>query len=95
MHIAEYFPTLVANGDLVYVFDGRGQPETYGAQLPVFDYADPNWVAPTTVVEPSTTTVSAILPSDPSAPPATTHQHPPTTTATTTTSAPATSPAEY
>ena len=47
MHIAEYFPSLVADGDLVYVFDGVRQPEEYGAQLPVFDYPDPDYV-PTT-----------------------------------------------
>ncbi|MEO6156682.1 MAG: L,D-transpeptidase family protein [Ilumatobacteraceae bacterium] len=77
MHIAQYFPTLVANGDLVYVFDGRGQPETYGAQLPVFDYADPRWVAPTTVPASSTSIVSA-----------TAHEHPPTSAAATTTNSP-------
>lgn len=48
MHIAEYFPSLVANGDLIYVFDGVEQPETYGAQLPVFDYPDPNAQTTTT-----------------------------------------------
>lgn len=63
MHIAEYFPSLVANGDLVYVFDGVEQPETYGAQLPVFDYPDPNATTTTT----TTTTVPA---------PTTTHPHP-------------------
>ena len=47
MHIAEYFPTLVADGDLVYVFDGIRQPEEYGAQLPVFDYPDPDYVPAT------------------------------------------------
>lgn len=46
MHIAEYFPSLVADGDLVYVFDGVRQPEEYGAQLPVFDYPDPDYVSP-------------------------------------------------
>lgn len=56
MHIAEYFPSLVANGDVVYVFDGVEQPETYGAQLPVFDYPDPN--ATTTTTSTSTTTSS-------------------------------------
>jgi peptidoglycan hydrolase-like protein with peptidoglycan-binding domain len=48
MHIAEYFPSLVNDGDLVYVFDGVKQPEDYGAQLPVFDYPDPNYVPRTT-----------------------------------------------
>lgn len=85
MHIAEYFPSLVAKGDVVYVFDGVEQPETYGAQLPVFDYPDPNatttttsttstTVPPTTVhVDPTTTTTDVHpVPTDPpiSAPPA-------------------------
>ena len=43
MHIAEYFPSLVVDGDLVYVFDGVREPEDYGAQLPVFDYPDPTY----------------------------------------------------
>jgi peptidoglycan hydrolase-like protein with peptidoglycan-binding domain len=83
MHIAEYFPSLVANGDLVYVFDGVEQPETYGAQLPVFDYPDPTATTTTstttTTAPPSTTTtvhahasttsVPASLPPSPPAPP--------------------------
>lgn len=57
MHIAEYFPSLVSDGDLVYVFDGVQQPETYGAQVPIFDYPDPNYVDVTTsTVAVSTTT---------------------------------------
>ncbi len=43
MHIAEYFPSLVSDGDYVYVFDGHKEPEVYGAQLPVFDYPDPDY----------------------------------------------------
>ena len=34
MHIAEYFPELVKNGDQVFVFDGKKSPEYYGAQPP-------------------------------------------------------------
>ena len=71
MHIAEYFPSLVTDGDLVYVFDGVEQPETYGAQLPVFDYPDPN---ATTTTSTTTTTTTA--------PPATTTTHPPESTTT-------------
>ena len=48
MHVAEYFPSLVADGDVVYVFDGVKQPEKYGAQVPTFDYPDPNYVDATT-----------------------------------------------
>lgn len=79
MHIAEYFPSLVAKGDLVYVFDGVEQPETYGAQLPVFDYPDPNATTTTTTSTTTTTTPpTTTLPT-----PTTTHVHPPSTTATT------------
>ena len=48
MHIAEYFPDLVAIGDTIYVFDGVDEPEHYGAQLPVFDWPDPNYTTTTT-----------------------------------------------
>lgn len=68
MHIAEYFPSLVADGDLVYVFDGVEQPETYGAQLPVFDYPDPN-ATTTTSTGPITTNSTT------STNPATTTEH--------------------
>jgi len=75
MHIAEYFPSLVKDGDLVYVFDGREQPETYGAQVPVFDYPDPDYTTTTT-----TTTTSAPTPATTaSTAPVTTHAHGPTT----------------
>ena len=37
MHIAEYFPSLVKNGDQVFVWDGVKEPEKYGAQPPPFD----------------------------------------------------------
>lgn len=74
MHIAEYFPTLLANGDLVYVFDGVEQPETYGAQLPVFDWADPNYTTTSTT---STTTVPQGAGAATTAPPtSSTHPHP-------------------
>jgi hypothetical protein len=81
MHIAEYFPSLVANGDLVYVFDGVEQPETYGAQLPVFDYPDPN--APTTTTSTTTTTTAPTTAPTTTQPTTTTHVHPPSTTAAT------------
>lgn len=86
MHIAEYFPSLVANGDLVYVFDGVQQPETYGAQLPVFDYPDPNATtttstSTTTTTTTTTTTPPPIAPATTAPTPTTTHLHPPTTSA--------------
>lgn len=52
LHIAEYFPSLVADGDFVYVFDGVKEPEDYGAQLPVFDYRDPSYTTTTTTTDP-------------------------------------------
>jgi len=54
MHIAEYFPDLVSIGDAVFVFDGFEEPEHYGAQLPVFDRPDPNYVPSSTTTIPST-----------------------------------------
>ncbi|MBI5089955.1 MAG: L,D-transpeptidase, partial [Actinobacteria bacterium] len=78
MHLAEYFPSLVQDGDLVYVFDGVEEPEIYGAQLPTFDYADPNFETSTSstssTVEPTTTFVSAGTQTASTVPP-TTHEH--------------------
>jgi peptidoglycan hydrolase-like protein with peptidoglycan-binding domain len=54
MHIAKYFPTLVKRGDDVFVFDGKKEPEAYGAQPPPFNTKDPN---ATTTTEATTTTV--------------------------------------
>ena len=48
MNIAEYFPSLVKNGDQVFVWDGVKEPEKYGAQPPPFDTADPNATTTTT-----------------------------------------------
>ena len=78
LHIAEYFPSLVQDGDLVYVFDGVQEPEAYGAQLPVFDYPDPNY---TTTTSSTTTTAAATTTTRPPVPaPPTTHAHVTTTT---------------
>ncbi|MEP6298164.1 MAG: peptidoglycan-binding protein, partial [Ilumatobacter sp.] len=41
MHIAEYLPDLIEINDMIYVFDGVEEPETYGAQPMIFDYPDP------------------------------------------------------
>lgn len=66
MHIAEYFPGLVSDGDVVYVFDGVKEPEFYGAQVPTFDYPDPDYVDETTTTStsrapsPPTTTASHV-----------------------------------
>ena len=73
MHIAEYFPSLVRDGDLVYVFDGVQEPETYGAQLPTFDYRDPSYTTTTSSTTTSSTTTSV---------PVTTTTHTPSVTTT-------------
>jgi hypothetical protein len=68
MHIAQYFPSMVKSGDLVYVFDGVKEPEVYGRQKPPFDSKDPNATTTTSSTEelpditappPSTTTTAA------------------------------------
>jgi peptidoglycan hydrolase-like protein with peptidoglycan-binding domain len=69
MHIAEYFPTLVVKGDSVYVFDGVQQPETYGAQVPTFDYPDPSYIPPTS----TSTALPAPQPMSPTAASTATH----------------------
>lgn len=80
MHIAEYLPDVIANGDLVYVFDGVEQPETYGAQLPVFDYPDPRATTTTTMpTTTSTSTTSTVPRSTPSSVTTTPHPHPTST----------------
>jgi peptidoglycan hydrolase-like protein with peptidoglycan-binding domain len=68
MHIAEYLPDLIEINDMIYVFDGVEEPETYGAQSMIFDYPDPNWVPPTT----STTTTTTVPAPTTTAPPTTT-----------------------
>ncbi len=87
--IAKTFPSMVAKGDLVYVWgqDGK-QPEQYTRResLPSFNYADPD---ATTTTESTTTTVAkTTLPPPTTVKPATT---PPATTTTppTTTTIPA------
>ena len=76
MHIAEYLPDLIEINDMIYVFDGVEEPETYGAAPMIFDYPDPDWVPPTTTTTSTTTTTTT--------PPTTLPA--PTTTSTTTTS---------
>ena len=70
MHIAEYLPDLIDINDMIYVFDGVEEPETYGAQPMIFDYPDPNWVPPTTTTT-TTTTPTTVPPPPTTAPPAT------------------------
>ena len=57
MHVSEYFQTLVAYGDRVYVFDGVKEPEQYGAPVPPADKPDPNYSTTTS----STSTTSTVV----------------------------------
>ena len=41
MHVGNYFPSLVAKGDQIFVFDGVKEPEAYGAQVPPFNTPGP------------------------------------------------------
>ena len=76
MHIAEYFPSLVAKGDPVYVLEGAGSPPPAGGEEP----------AP---AEPETTTTTAPPPAPEST---TTTAPPPPESTTTTTTPPDTTP---
>ncbi|BAN03500.1 L,D-transpeptidase family protein [Ilumatobacter coccineus] len=78
MHIAEYLPDLIEINDMIYVFDGVEEPETYGAAPMIFDYPDPDWIPPTTTTPPTTT--------PPTTTTSTTTVPAPSTTTTTTTS---------
>ena len=79
MHISEYFQTLVAKGDQVFVFDGVKEPEEYGAQVPRFNWRDPNYTTTTstTTTAPQPTTTPAPATTVPAPPPATTTTLPP------------------
>ena len=74
MHIAQYFPSMVKNGDMVYVFDGVKEPEVYGKQKPPFDTKDPNAT--------TTTSSTEVLPEITAPPASTTTTVPPATTTT-------------
>jgi hypothetical protein len=58
MHIAKYLPSLVKRGDDVYVFDGKKDPEAYGAQPPPFNTKDPNATTTTSSTSTTSTTVA-------------------------------------
>lgn len=87
MHIAEYLPDVLHNGDEVFVFDGAKEPEFYGAQRPPIDVPDPTDTTvatipttTTTTIKPTTTVAGATTTTaKPTTPPVTTA--PPTTTA--------------
>ena len=86
MHIAQYFPTLVKRGDDVFVFDGKKDPEAYGAQPPPFNSKDPN---ATTTTQATTTTVAKTTTTNPGATTTAPTAVPPGTTAPGATTAPA------
>ena len=81
---SEHFQSIVAIGEQVFVWDGIEEPETYGAQSGLWDWADPNYTTTTS----TTTTTTTTLPADaPLAP--TDHGAPaPAPTSATTTAAP-------
>jgi peptidoglycan hydrolase-like protein with peptidoglycan-binding domain len=86
LSLSPTFQELVSLGDQVFVFDGVKEPEHYGAQLPVFNWLDPDYttttttstttttttVAPTTTVPPTTTPPATTAPASPAPPPVTT-----------------------
>ena len=81
MFIADYFPSLVANGDKVYVWDGVKEPEdqTKAERTPPFNYPNPD--ATTSTTSTSTTALASTT-----AAPTTTTPVSTTTSSTTTTS---------
>ena len=58
MKVGELFHQFVAIGDQVFVWDGVKEPEVYGDQLPIFNRIDPDYVAPTTMTAPASTTLT-------------------------------------
>jgi hypothetical protein len=87
MHIAEYFPDLVKNGDRVYVFDGKKSPEYYGAKHPVWDKVidiTPTTDKPTTTAKKDADETSTTKKTTTTVAPTTTKKSTTTTTTTTT-----------
>ena len=60
MYISEYFPSLVENGDQVYVWDGVKEPEqqTKNDMLPIFNYPNPDATTTTSTTTTTTTTLA-------------------------------------
>jgi hypothetical protein len=96
-NIATFFPSLVKNGDRVYVWgeDGK-QPEqyTHDESLPSFNRPDPNATTTTSSTTTTSTTIAATtttkVPKSTTTVPVTTVKAPPTTTTTTTPTTPVT-----
>jgi hypothetical protein len=88
--IATYFPSLVKNGDLVYVWDGKKEPEQQSKNdmLPVFNFANPDATTTSSSTTTSSTTTTVAPTTKPTAPPTT--KAPTTTVKTTTTTVAAT-----
>jgi len=81
---------LMTNGDQVFVWDGVEEPEFYGAQLPVFNWLDPDYETTTTSTTTTTTTTVPPTTEAPAPTEAPTTQAPATTEAPATTAAPTT-----
>jgi hypothetical protein len=57
--ISETFQPLIGERDRVYVFDGKREPEAYGAQKPRFNWNDPDYSTTTTTAPPAPPATSA------------------------------------
>jgi hypothetical protein len=88
MFIADYFPSLVDNGDLVYVWDGVKEPERQSKRemTPTFNYPNPD----STTTSSSSTTTTAVTTTTTVTPTTTTKVPTTSTVAVTTTAAPVT-----
>ncbi len=84
MWIADYFPSLVKNGNRVYVWDGVKEPEAQSKNdmLPIFNFKNPDATTTTS----STTTTSTTVPKTTTTAPKTTTTPPKNTTTSTSTS---------
>jgi hypothetical protein len=76
MFIADYFPSLVKNKDLVFVWDGKKEPEQQSKNdmLPVFNFPNPDATTTTSSTTTSTTiakTTTTPKPETPTTPTAT------------------------
>ena len=87
--ISAKFQRLVELGEAVYVWDGKQEPEDYGAQPPPFNTVLTTTTTTTTTTAPPPTTVEPTVP--PTEPP-TTPEPATTTTSTTTSTIPGTRP---
>jgi hypothetical protein len=89
--ISETFFNLVGLGQQVFVWDGVKEPETYGAQSGLWDWADPNYTT-TTTTPPSTTSTTVKAATTTTKAPAVTPPATTTTVAAPPTAAPVVSP---